>query len=237
MNVSGPIKVFALLGVVAAVAIGGWMMLLAPGGAEAEAAPEAISSQVNGLLKATAAARKVAAKANADAKKNSADPEAAATPATPAAKATSKPAVKAAAKPAVKAAAKPTAKAAAKPAAKPKAVKKRARIIAANGLPMRLVAALRSHDVVVVALWGTGGEIDGMARDEAAVGAASVRAGFLALNVIGSPREAEALTLKLGVVLRAPTVLFFTRGGVLANTLDGFRDSETVAQAALDALR
>ncbi len=229
MNVSGPIKVFALLGVIAALAIGGWMMLLAPSGAEAEAAPAAISSQVDGLLKATAAARKVAAKANADAKKNSADPEAPATPATPAAKATSKPAVK----PAAKAAAK----VAPKPAAKPKAVKKRARIIAANGLPMRIVAALRSHDVVVVALWGTGGEIDGMARDEAAVGAASVRAGFLALNVIGSPREAEALTLKLGVVLRAPTVLFFTRGGVLANTLDGFRDSETVAQAALDALR
>ena len=50
-------------------------------------------------------------------------------------------------------------------------------------------------------------------------------------------REAEALTLKLGIMLRAPTVLLFTSGGKLANTLEGFRDRETVGQAALNALR
>jgi hypothetical protein len=109
--------------------------------------------------------------------------------------------------------------------------------VASNGLPMQIMVALRSHNVVVVSLWGTGGKIDEMSRDEAAAGAAAVGAGFVSLNVIERGHEAEALTLKLGVVLRAPGVLLFTSGGTLANTLDGFRDRETVAQAALNALR
>jgi hypothetical protein len=88
-----------------------------------------------------------------------------------------------------------------------------------------------------VSLWGTDGKIDAMSRDEAAAGAAAAGAGFVPLNVIQRSGEAEALTLKLGVLLRAPTVLFFTAGGKLANTLNGFNDRETVAQAALNALR
>lgn len=145
-----------------------------------------------------------------------------------------------------KPAAKPKAAAAkpkAKPvAAKPKPVQKpakpvRAPLIAANGLPYRVVSTLRRENVVVLALWGSGGKIDRLALDEAAAGAAAAGVGFVPLNVLQSNREAEALTLKLGVVLRAPTVLFFTGSGDLALRLDGFRDRETVAQAALDALR
>jgi hypothetical protein len=128
----------------------------------------------------------------------------------------------------------------AKPAVKPKPAAKPAapvRLIAANGLPSRLVAQLESHDVVIVALWGSGGKIDAMSRDEAAAGASAARAGFVPIDVIKNSREAEALTLKLGFVLRAPAVLVFKNPDTLANTLDGFRDRETVAQAALDALR
>jgi hypothetical protein len=99
------------------------------------------------------------------------------------------------------------------------------------------VTALRDRPVVVVALWSRGGKIDELARDEAAKGAASARAGFVALNVIGDSREAEALTLKLGVVLRAPGILIFTRPEVVSLTLGGFQDHETVAQAASNALR
>lgn len=135
---------------------------------------------------------------------------------------------KAAATPAAPKAA-PKAKAPAKPTVVP--------AVAKNGLPTRVMAALRSHNVVVVSLWGTGGKIDAMSRDEAAAGASAVGAGFVSLNVIEQGREAEALTLKLGVMLRAPSVLLFTRGGKLANSLDGFRDRETVGQAALNALR
>lgn len=129
--------------------------------------------------------------------------------------------------------------AAAKPAPKAKAASKPAvvRPVATNGLPTRIMVALRSHNVVVLSLWGTGGKIDAMSRDEAAAGASAVGAGFVSLNVIEQGREAEALTLKLGVMLRAPSVLLFTRGGNLVNSLDGFRDRETVGQAALNALR
>ena len=91
--------------------------------------------------------------------------------------------------------------------------------------------------LVIVALWGSGGKIDAMSRDEAAAGASAARAGFVPIDVIKNSREAEALTLKLGFVLRAPAVLVFKNPDTLANTLDGFRDRETVAQAALDALR
>ncbi len=129
-----------------------------------------------------------------------------------------------------------------KPAAKPAKAAKPAAApltpgIASNGLPMQIMVALRSHNVVVVSLWGSGGTIDAMSRDEAAAGAASVGAGFVSLNVLDRGRDAEALTLKLGTMLRAPTVLLFTSGGKLANTLEGFRDRETVAQSALNALR
>jgi hypothetical protein len=186
------------------------MMLM---GGETAAEPTALALPIKkqGLLDAPARARKVAAQAKA---------------AAAARKAVATPAV-----------AKPTAKAvkpakAAKPTTAPVT-----NGVASNGLPMQIVVALRSHNVVVVSLWGTGGVIDEMSRDEAAAGAAAVGAGFVSLNVIDRGREAEALTLKLGTMLRAPTVLLFTSGGKLANTLEGFRDRETVAQSALNALR
>jgi hypothetical protein len=210
LAVSPAVKIFALVGVLGALVLGLGMMLM---GGETEAEPTAIALPIKkqGILDAPARAKKVAAKANASAA-----------------------AKKAAAAPAV---AKPTVKAvkpakAAKPAAAPLTPG-----IASNGLPMAIMVSLRSHNVVVVSLWGSGGTIDAMSRDEAAAGAASVGAGFVSLNVLDRGRDAEALTLKLGTMLRAPTVLLFTSGGKLANTLEGFRDRETVAQSALNALR
>jgi hypothetical protein len=209
-QVSAPIKVFALVGVLAALVLGGGMMLMGRGTSDEATAPIVIPSKKAGLLEAPAAAKKVAAKASTSAKN--------AGKVTPAAKA--------------KPAAKP------KPAVKPKpAAKTPARLIAANGLPSRLVSQLQANDVVIVALWGSGGKIDAMSRDEAAAGASAARAGFVSIDVIKNSREAEALTLKLGFVLRAPGVLVFKSPDTLSNTLDGFRDRETVAQAALDALR
>jgi nucleoid-associated protein YgaU len=178
-------------------------------GGETDTEPTAASA----LLDAPTRAKKVAAKAEA---------------AAAAKKAVATPAV---AKPAPKVAkAKPKAKA---QPAQPLPT----RGVAANGLPREIMVSLRSHNVVVVSLWGTGGKIDAMSRDEAAAGAEAVGAGFVSFNVLDRGREAEALTLELGVVLRAPTVLLFTSGGKLANTLEGFRDRETVGQAALNALR
>jgi hypothetical protein len=213
LAVSPAVKIFALVGVLGALVLGLGMMLM---GGETATEPTAIAlpTKKQGLLDAPARAKKVAAQAKAAAA-----------------------AKKAVATPAV---AKPTAKVA-KPAAKAKTAKPAAvpatRGVAANGLPIQIMVALRSHNVVVVSLWGAGGKIDEMSRDEAAAGAASVGAGFVSLNVLARGREAEALTLKLGTMLRAPTVLLFTSGGKLANTLEGFRDRETVAQSALNALR
>jgi hypothetical protein len=213
LAVSPAIKVFALIGVLGALVLGLGMMLMG-GQTEAEPTAAELSAQTQGLLAAPARAKQVAAKAKADA----AAKKAVATPAV--------------AKPAAPKAAKAKAKAKAKPAQAPVF-----RGVATNGLPMQIMVALRSHNVVVVSLWGTDGKIDEMSRDEAAAGASAVGAGFVSLNVIERGREAEALTLKLGVMLRAPTVLLFTSGGKLANTLEGFRDRETVGQAALNALR
>jgi len=205
LAVSPTVKVFALVGVLAVLVLGAGMMPMG-GETDTDLSAEVVAANQTGLLNAPARAKKVAAKANA----NAAAKQAVGTPAK----------------------AKPAAKATLP--AKPKV---KAKPVASNGLPTEIMVAVRSHNVVVVSLWGTDGKIDEMSRDEAAAGAAAVGAGFVSLNVIERGREAEALTLKLGVMLRAPTVLLFTSGGKLANTLEGFRDRQTVAQAALNALR
>jgi hypothetical protein len=228
LTVSGPIKVFAVVAALAGLGLIGGMMFLGRPPAEADAAPIVLpSKKLTGPLAAIGKATKVASKANA----------AAARPAKVAASAKVKPAAKPkvtkaapAAKADVKARAKP------KPVAKAKA-EKHYRRIATNGLPMRIAVALNKHSVVVVALWSKGGKIDQMARDEAARGATAAGAAFIPLDLLRDVREAEALTLKLGVVLRAPAILIFTRPDVVSLTLGGFQDHETVAQAAANALR
>jgi hypothetical protein len=185
VNVSAPIKIFALVALLAALVLGGGMMLLAPGQTEAGAEPV--------LVPSTKQAKPIAAP--------------------------------------------PVRKAAPKPKPKPVAEPKPAPAVAPNGLPTTIARALRSHDVVVVSLWSGGGTIDGLAREEAAAGARAARAGFVPLNVIASVRAAEALTLEVGSVLRAPAVLLFTRPDTLAYKLDGFRDRDAVAQAVFNALR
>ena len=74
-----------------------------------------------------------------------------------------------------------------------------------------------------------------MARDEAAAGARAAGAGFVALDVTTAGRAAEALMLKYDTVFHAPAVLVFRGAGELALQLDGFRDRDTVAQAATNA--
>lgn len=119
----------------------------------------------------------------------------------------------------------------------PAPAKKRAKapVVAKNGLPVAIAAALRAHDVVIVSLYGDGWKIDPLARDEAAAGARAAGAGFVALDVTSATRAAEALMLKYDTVFRSPAVLIFRRGGELALQLDGFRDRDTVAQAAANA--
>jgi hypothetical protein len=211
LTLSPAVKIFALLGVLATLALGAGMFVL--GGAEEDVVLDeaALVAEIK-LAKKTAKSANARTKVSATATK----PEA-----------TAKPATKPVAKPAAKPAAKP--KATPKPKAKP--------AVAANGLPTSIVSALASSPVVVVSLFDDDAKVDPMAHDEAQAGAKLANAGFVALDVTRDQKAAEALMLKLGSVLRAPMVLFFVRSGELKLALDGFRDRDTVAQAALNVLR
>jgi hypothetical protein len=209
LTLSPAVKIFALLSVLATLALGAGMFVLGPAEEDVAIDEAALVSEIK-LAKKTANAAGTRTKVSATATKP---------------------------KPA-KAAAKSAAKPAAKPAAKaPKATPKPKPLVAANGLPTTIVSALRSSPIVVVSLFDDAAKIDPMAHDEAQAGAKLANAGFVALDVTRDQKAAEALMLKFGAVLRAPMVLFFGRSGELELALDGFRDRDTVAQAALNALR
>jgi hypothetical protein len=102
-----------------------------------------------------------------------------------------------------------------------------------KGLPSSVAMAFAGREVVVVALYAPDVPLDEMAVAEARSGAASVGAGFVALNVYNES-QARPLTKLLGV-LEDPTVLVFKRPGSLFLRLAGFADEQTVAQAARNA--
>ena len=212
LTVSPAIKVFALLGMVVALLMGGAFFVMGGSQETVDASaplPTLAPKKKVKVVDAPTIAKKSAAAANARVKK-------AAAPA-----------------PAAAAAAKPKPKAAV--VSKPKAPRKAQPLVASNGLPAAIMRALASNDVVVVSLYGGGWKIDPMARDEAAAGARAAGAGFVALDVTTAGRAAEALMLKYDTVFHAPAVLVFRRGGELALQLEGFRDRDTVAQAATNA--
>ena len=208
LSVSPAIKVFALLGILVALVMGGAVFVM--GGSEevSDTEPLALPSKKTKVVDAPALAKTTAAAANARVKN--------VTPAPP----------PAAAKPKV-AAAKP------KPVAKP--AKKSVSAVARNGLPTSIMRALAANDVVVVSLYGGDWKIDPLAHDEAAAGARAAEAGFVGLDVTKAGAAAEALMLKYDTIFHAPAILIFRRGGELALQLDGFRDRDTVAQAATNA--
>jgi hypothetical protein len=139
--------------------------------------------------------------------------------------------------PAVKATVKPKSKATAKPKAAPP--KNLPAVI--NGMPAALALALRSHSVVVAALYAPDSSIDAMARDEASQGAAAAGAGFVALDVSNEKVAAPLTSLLTGGataadrVLDDPAVLVFRAPGSLFVRLNGWTDRDTVAQAATNA--
>jgi type II secretory pathway pseudopilin PulG len=125
-------------------------------------------------------------------------------------------------------------KAATAVASKPVAHKaKPARVKAPDGTPTTIASALRRHRVAVVLLVDPQSKIDSYSIGEARRGASKSHAGFLLVNVLRE-RQASAFAESYGVQ-SAPTLLFFARPGKLVQTLPGFADSETVAQAAVNA--
>jgi hypothetical protein len=106
---------------------------------------------------------------------------------------------------------------------------------AANGLPARINEALREFPVVVVSLYNPESSVDATSLGEAAAGAKAAKVGFLAINVLDQA-QAGPFTAAFGV-LQDPTLLIYARPGTLTFKVDGFADRQVVAQAALSAKR
>jgi hypothetical protein len=110
-----------------------------------------------------------------------------------------------------------------------------------DGMPGTLAVALRSHSVVVAALYAPSSSVDATARDEARQGAALSGAGFVALDVSDNKVAAPLTSLLTGAgtaadrVLDDPAVLIFQQPKTLFVRLNGFTDRDTVAQAAINA--
>ncbi|HEY5159511.1 MAG TPA: hypothetical protein VII83_00430 [Gaiellaceae bacterium] len=95
-----------------------------------------------------------------------------------------------------------------------------------------LDAALVAHPLVVVSVYARSVATDEQAMKEAKAGAARVGAGFVAFNVFDEKIARQLATLLGDNATSSPEVLFFKRGRKLAFTLQGFADSQVVAQAA-----
>jgi hypothetical protein len=95
-----------------------------------------------------------------------------------------------------------------------------------------LDAALVAHPLVVVSVYARNAAIDNQAMREASAGAARVGAGFVAFNVFEEKIARQLATLLDNRAPSNPEVLFFKRGRKLVFALQGFADSQVVAQAA-----
>jgi len=119
--------------------------------------------------------------------------------------------------------AKPPAK---QPKSKP--IEHRAAVGGVNALDAALVA----HPLVVVSVYARNVATDSQAMREARAGAARVGAGFVAFNAFNEKIARQLASLVGDDASSSPEVLFFKRGRKLVFTLQGFADSQVVAQAA-----
>lgn len=127
-----------------------------------------------------------------------------------------------------------------KPAAKPKPVAVPAAKPAVDqakekGLPNVLSAALAKNRVVVVGLYDPDSAVDRMSVEEARAGARAAGVGFVAIDV-SAEAQSRPLVELLGA-LENPAILVYRKPNTLFARIAGFADSETVAQAAANALR
>ena len=125
-------------------------------------------------------------------------------------------------------------KTAVRPSATPVLRKQLPALVAADGLPMSLAKALRSHRVVVVSLFNPQSRTDAIAFAEARAGARAAHVGFLGVSVLDNA-VAGPLTAVLpsGQLLPEPGLLIYRRPNKLVQRIDGFADRDAVAQAAV----
>jgi hypothetical protein len=224
-QISAPIRIVALIGLLSALALGAWMTLQSAGGAAGPAADATAAPNA-----AEAAANAVASKLNAHNLNTAAGKPDTTVPATvtSASKPRVAPAVKHPAK--VKAPPKSTAPQKVKATPKRKTPAQLATARLPTGTPTTIGSLLATHGVVVVLLYDPKAGVDSYSLGEAVLGAQEASAGFLRVNVLD---QAQALPFaKAYGVLQDPTILFFVRPGKLVQKLVGFADHETIAQAA-----
>jgi hypothetical protein len=209
VNVSAPVRIFAAVGGLAALALGVWFFFLGGLSPGASTEPAKVIKPLYGGKKASAV------------------PVPASKP-----KATVKAKTAAPAKVKTKPNAKPVATVpASKPKPKPRPTP--ARVPNPEHLPLAVARALTRNAVVVVSLYDPEAKVDGISLAEARAGARRAGVGFVALDVLDRSAS-EALTRKLGV-LSAPAFFLYRRPGDLVMRVDGFADRDLVAQAARNA--
>jgi hypothetical protein len=230
-QISAPVRIVALVGMLAALAMGAWMMSAGMRGGSADTAVESPTA----LLAPVAQANAVAGKLSAHNKATAAGKTDKATAAKPKTAAAAKPKTTAAKPKPTAAKPKPTAAkvtppAAAKPAVVPVSAPSPKKLPA--GTPNSIGSLLNTHGVVVVLLYNPRAKVDSYSLGEAALGAKQASAGFLRVDVLNQHQAAPFM--KAYGVLQDPTLLFFVRPGKLVHKHIGFADHETVAQAAIN---
>ena len=214
-------KVFGLIAVLVALAMGAWMMTAGRSAAGSAESADASLVPLKPIGQAPAVAGKLSARNDATAAGTPDAAQPAAVAAKPAAKKTVP------AKPAA------TKASAAKPrtAAKPKAKKHALKL--PKGTPTTIAGQLALYPVVIVLIYNPQAKVDEYSVLETKFGAKEAGVGFLAVNVLDQ-KQAAPFTTAYGV-LQDPTVLFFKRPGKLALKLVGYADHDTIAQAAKNA--
>lgn len=103
-------------------------------------------------------------------------------------------------------------------------------------LPPPLQWELAHHKVVVVSFYNPNAQVDAISVAEAHAGAVEAGAGFLLVSVLDN-KVAGILTALLpdGGLLPEPGVIIYHSPGTIAVRLDGFTDRDSVAQAASNA--
>jgi hypothetical protein len=104
-------------------------------------------------------------------------------------------------------------------------------------LPAPLQWELAHHKVVVVSFYNPHDDVDAISVAEAHAGAVAAGAGFLLVSVLDD-KIAGILTALLpsGGLLPQPGVIVYRAPGNIATRMDGFSDRDSVAQAATNAL-
>ena len=104
-------------------------------------------------------------------------------------------------------------------------------------LPAPLQWELSHHKVVVVSFYDPNANVDAISVAEAHAGAITTKAGFLLVSVLDN-KVAGILTALLpeGGLLPEPGVIIYRAPGTIVLRMDGFADRDSVAQAAANAI-